>query len=268
MGGGVMRHWNRGRKTVRNFLLAFLLAVLLYAALGFPPYTVRGMCLRFQHDYLLEDLEPLYVQHTAREKNLRARTLILARSGETYAIFRYSNHSFLQNQLDMWVKPEIREGGAGMVRGMAIYAAGPFREAASATATVRLEKWEDGVLQRTRDFTLEGERLAESAFRFPLGDETGWQSLTFWESYLRIEDFPEDDQAFLQGQEMPPSGEMEDLLGLKSLAELWYREESGGNAYSLPDVELPCTVTLYGETGAPLTTLKLTIRTTGLWSWY
>ena len=48
MGGGGMRHWNRGRKTVRNFLLALLLAVLLYASQGFPPYTVKGMCRELQ----------------------------------------------------------------------------------------------------------------------------------------------------------------------------------------------------------------------------
>ena len=79
-----MRHWNRGRKTVRNFLLALVLALLVYASQGFPPYTVRGMCLRIGHDYLLEEPEPLYVQRDWRHyaANRYARyTMVAARSG-------------------------------------------------------------------------------------------------------------------------------------------------------------------------------------------
>ena len=51
-----MRHWNRGKKTVRNFLLALLLVFLIYASQGFPPYTVKGICRQVRHDYLLGEL--------------------------------------------------------------------------------------------------------------------------------------------------------------------------------------------------------------------
>ena len=138
-----MRHWNRGRKTVRNFLLALLCVFLLYASQGFPPYTVRGMCLQTQHDYLLEELEPLYVQrdwrHNAANSYLRYTT-IAARSGETYALFRYQE-SLLGSHRD-WsgFGPAFGEGAVCVARGGKIYAAGPFTEAASAVAVVRAEK--------------------------------------------------------------------------------------------------------------------------------
>ena len=38
----------RGQKTLRNALLCILLAALVYAMLGFPPYTVRGMLDRVE----------------------------------------------------------------------------------------------------------------------------------------------------------------------------------------------------------------------------
>ena len=89
-----MRHWNRGKKTVRNFLLALLLVFLIYASQGFPPYTVRGMCRQVRHDYLLGELEPLYVQRDWRHPSAnryKRYTTVAARCGETYTIFRYAD---------------------------------------------------------------------------------------------------------------------------------------------------------------------------------
>ena len=40
----------RGQKTLRNALLCILLAALVYAMLGFPPYTVRGMLDRVEEE--------------------------------------------------------------------------------------------------------------------------------------------------------------------------------------------------------------------------
>ena len=138
-----MRHWNRGRKTVRNFLLALLLVFLVYASQGFPPYTVQGMCRQMQNDYLLEDLEPLYAQrdwlHYTANKYQR-RTMVAARSGETYTIFRYED-SLLGSHLD-WsdLSPVFGEGAVCTARNGTIYAAGPFENAATAAIVVRTER--------------------------------------------------------------------------------------------------------------------------------
>ena len=136
-----MRHWNRGRKTVRNFLLALLLAFLVYASQGFPPYTVKGMCLRVQHDYLLGELEPLYVQrHRVRfsgGKSVRYTTLA-ARSEETYAIFRYED-SLLGSHRD-WsdLKPVFGEGAVCTARGGKSTRRDPLRKRPS---PLRLSRW-------------------------------------------------------------------------------------------------------------------------------
>ena len=217
-----MRHWNRGRKTVRNFLLALLCVFLLYASQGFPPYTVRGMCLQTQHDYLLEELEPLYVQRDWR-------------------------HNAANSYHRDWsgFGPAFGEGAVCVARGGKIYAAGPFTEAASAVAVVRAEKApEPNGRVLFRDFTLKGERLADQVFAFPYEMDSN-----------RFED------------EEPDYRE----LSLTELVDLWYRRMSRGEGpgtYFLLDGELPCTVTLYGETGEVLSTYNLTVTTEGIRSWW
>ena len=79
-----MRHWNRGKKTVRNFLLALLLVFLIYASQGFPPYTVRGICRQVRHDYLLGELEPLYVQRDWRHPSATPLTILAIFSGSFF----------------------------------------------------------------------------------------------------------------------------------------------------------------------------------------
>ena len=253
-----MRHWNRGRKTVRNFLLAPLLVLLVYASQGFPPYTVEGMCRRVQHDYLLGELEPLHVRkewfHYAANKYMH-RTMVLARSGETYTIFRYED-GLLGSQRD-WsdLSPVFGEGAISTAWRGNIYAAGPFEKAASATAVIRAEKLPDsGGEALVREFTLEGERAADQVFVFPY--DMG-HSESYWEA--------------LEGVPYERVDPM--LLGLREIAELWYRKPDSGSGassgvYTLIDAELPCTVTLYGESGEVLEVFDLSVTTRGLRSWW
>lgn len=239
-----MRHWNRGRKTVRNFLVALLLLFLLYASQGFPPYTVEGMCRQMQHDYLLEELEPLYVQrHWVRfsgGKSVRYTT-VAARSGETYTIFRYQD-GLLGSHRD-WsdLSPVFGEGAVATARAGTIYAAGPFAEAASAVAVVRAEKDpEPNGKVRSREFTLAGTRLADQVFAFPY--EMNRHPLA---------------------DEEPDYRE----LSLTELVDLWYRRmvrDEAPGTYFLRDGELPCTVTLYGESGETLETFSLTVTAGGI----
>lgn len=251
-----MRHWNRGRKTVRNFLLALLLVFLVYASQGFPPYTVQGMCRQMQNDYLLEDLEPLYAQrdwlHYTANKYQR-RTMVAARSGETYTIFRYED-SLLGSHLD-WsdLSPVFGEGAVCTARNGTIYAAGPFENAATAAIVVRTErKPESGGEPLVREFTLEGERLAEQVFAFPY--EMG-HSQSYWEV-----------------KEGVPFEDIDPMvLELGDIAELWYRKpapDASPGVYTLLDEDLPCTVTLYDEKGEALESFDLTVTTRGIRSWW
>ena len=234
-----MRHWNRGRKTVRNFLLAVLPAFLVCASQGFPPYTVRGMCRQVQHDYLLGELEPLYVQrswwHYAANRYQRYTT-IAARCGETYTIFRYKD-GLLGSHLDDWRNPNPAIGEGSVCRAWAgtIYAAGPFEEAASASAAVRVEKTLE-VSGRVvgREFVLEGERLTDQVFAFPY--ETSSQF------------YGDEDKAY------------GDMI-LPELVDLWYRRPAPG-----ANKELPCTVTLYGASGEVLEVFELTVTASGILS--
>lgn len=240
-----MRHWNRGRKTVRNFLLALLLAFLVYASQGFPPYTVKGMCRQVQHDYLLGELEPLYVRRDRIRFSSESihYTTIAARSGNTYTIFRYED-SLLGSHRD-WhqLRPVFGEGAVCTARAGSIYAAGPFEEAASATAAVLAEKAPEpnGTVKR-REFVLEGERLAEQVFAFPY-EHGHWIS-------------EEDDVDYEE-------------LTLEEIVNLWYRQATPDpEAYTLLNETLPCTVTLYDEAGEVLETFELTVTTEGIRSWW
>lgn len=243
-----MRHWNRGRKTVRNFLLALLLAFLVYASQGFPPYTVKGMCLRVQHDYLLGELEPLYVQrdwrHPGSNRYIRYTT-VAARSGETYTLFRYRD-GLLGSQRD-WSDfgPAFGEGAVCTARGGKIYAAGPFEEAAFAIAAVQVEKDpEPNGDINVRKFTLEGERLADQVFVFP----------------------------YESGGYYPDEGDVDPMdLTLTELVELWYRRPAPNadhGVYYYDNKDIPCAVTLYGEEGEELKTFDMTVTTEGIRSWW
>lgn len=245
-----MRHWNRGRKTARNLLLALLLVFLIHASQGFPPYTARGMCRQFRHDYLLGELEPLYVQRDwvrPHRKNYHYTT-IAARSGETYALFRYED-SLLGSHRD-WsdFRPVLGEGFVCAANRGTIYAAGPFEGAAYARAVIRAEKApEPNGKVKTRTFTLAGERLADQVFAFPYERE---YSQSYWDNQ---------------------NGEPYDYrdLTLYDIVNLWYRKPAPDtpHTYYLEDTEIPCTVTLYGESGEVLESFPLSVTTEGLLSY-
>ena len=40
----------RKQKIIRNFLLCLVLIFSIHAAMGFPPYTVKGRCRQVQRD--------------------------------------------------------------------------------------------------------------------------------------------------------------------------------------------------------------------------
>ena len=90
---------NRTYRIIRNLLLCLLIGAVSYACLGFPPYTVKGICRQMERDYLLEEpLEPLYsLRERSRYRNDYARyTFVVAHSGDTYLSFQYKQN-FLQN---------------------------------------------------------------------------------------------------------------------------------------------------------------------------
>ena len=79
---------NRKQRIVRNLLMCGLLWLAVYAMLGFPPYTVRGMLDRVERRYLLSDLEPLLVERSSRKYSNQFYknhdNYLLAKSGDTY----------------------------------------------------------------------------------------------------------------------------------------------------------------------------------------
>ena len=172
-------------------------------------------------------------------------TTVAARCGEPYTIFRYAD-GLLGSHRD-WsdLSPVFGEGAVCVARGGKIYAAGPFAEAATAVAVVRAEKppAPNGNVE-CREFTLEGERLADQVFVFPY----------------------ETDYSSFEGEHM---GE-EDLV-LPAVVEMWYRKPAPNadpGLYYFENKDLPCTVTLYSETGEALETFDLTVTTEGIRSWW
>ena len=41
---------NRTHRIIRNLLICLLIGGTFYAYLGFPPYTVKGMCRQMERD--------------------------------------------------------------------------------------------------------------------------------------------------------------------------------------------------------------------------
>lgn len=242
-------HLNRKQKILRNLLLCALLGFCVYAALGFPPYTVKGMCRQVARDYFLEDLEPVYVRQDkfkyAYEGLSRKDTFVLARSGETYAAFQFQQHG-LQN-LRYYVRSygvEMENDALCTAWGGTLYAAGTFADAVSATAVVTAQRQYAslGEAGEPVDFTLKGEKLSDGAFAFSyISPEHSWYSPTS-----------------MHGRDPAPGQEI-DLL---DAIELWYWEplgEEDGGGYSLLHAELPCAVTLYGADGGVLDVLEMEV---------
>ena len=244
----------RGQKTVRNLLLCALLAVLVYALLGFPPYTVRGMLDRVERRYLLSDLEPVLVERNAwrYSGDLLAHhaTYLIARTGDTYVSTNFVRHG-LEVRTEYWRAPNLGRGALCMGLNGTLYVAGDFAEAASASAevtarrTTRVYDPETGEYQLTfgeqRTFAYSGEKASDALFTF----------------YYR-EDDPD------------TWGVWGPCTGLEGAAYNWYSgytkgDQSGGRGILHGD--LPVKVTLYGTEGGVLNTLELSIDNYELYGW-
>ncbi len=246
---------NRTGKIARNLLLCLLLGGCVYAMLGFPPYTLEGMCRRVQKEYLLPaEVEPLYVLEEAHKYSddwfNRQYTFVLARSGENWLAFQYDRNG-LQNSSTYARQTVIQRDAFCTARDGTMYVIGPLGEAASARAAVTAEKhiavydeatetYQEVDSDETRTFTFQGEKLAPEvfAFRYRSG------SFTFFP-----ENIPEAD------------------WDLEIIAQMWYRNSvPGENSYGLRHADLPCQVTLYDAAGQVLDTLDLTVETYDLHS--
>lgn len=232
-----MMRLNRKQKILRNLLVCLLLILAAYAALGFPPCTVKEMCERQRRNFLMPEMEPVYVLKEKHEFSgewlSRRYTFIIARCEDTYLCFQYDWHG-LQNTADSIRKPVIGGEVLCMARAGTMYVAGDFSDAASATAVVRASNGTE-----YRDYELSGEKLSEEVFGFEYGYTRGF-----------VEDIPFEE------------------LRLGEIAEYWYRTPIGESSYSLNHAELPVTVTLYDEGGKTVDTLSLTVSTYDLHSWY
>lgn len=235
---------NRGQKTVRNLILCALLAALVYAMLGFPPYTVRGMLARLERQYLLSDLEPVLAERDSRRYSSdlfsHHRTYLIARSGNTYLCADFTRH-VLEVETDRRWRNMSRDAVCAVCK-ETLYVAGDFTEAASAAAEVTVQRttqvYDRDTEERTRTigerktFTYQGEKVNDALFSFYYREEGEPDSWGPW----------------------GPSN------GLKEAACNWYRGYvKGEGGYSILQADLPVKVTLYDADGGVLDTLELTI---------
>lgn len=243
-------HLNRKQKILRNLLACGLLGLAVYAMLGFPPYTVRGMLARAEREYLLSDLEPVLAERTESTYSTGIlhdtdyNTHLLARTAEDTYIYVWYRRNFLKvRELDM----KMGRGALCTAVDGTLYVAGPFQNAAAATAEVTAQKTTQYVTQatdtretvrgETRTFTLQGERAGEALFTFRYRGEDH-----------RSYDVPESE------------------YDLENAAEAWYSvylkdpaDEAEGQGRGILHADLPVHVTLYGGDGAVLDTLDLTV---------
>lgn len=239
----------RRRRIFKNLLLCLLLALGSVVVLDFPAYTVEAMCREVEREYLLADLEPLYVLRDRKEYSDRSDhfTFVVARSGERYIAFQYEREGLQSWKYYQRYIPKLGQGTLCTARNGTLYVAGPLGETVSAVAEVTVEQSrtvrdpETGVIQpmekapEQRTFRFQGELAGEDLvlFRYREG-----------EPHFRPETTPEAER------------------NLEDLAHLWYREYyKGVSGYSVPHVEVPVTVTLYGGQGQTLDTWELSVDT-------
>lgn len=238
----------RGQKTLRNALLCILLAALVYAMLGFPPYTVRGMLDRVERRYLLSDLEPVLVVRDSwrySDDFLPHRvTYLIARTGDAYVSTDFTRHG-------LEVRPEYRRNlkmsRSALCLGLngTLYVAGDFGEAASASVEVTAQRTTrmydpeteeyELVVGDKKTFVYEGEKDGDALFAFRYREGTGGMgSWGAWGPYT----------------------------GLEAAAYNWYSVYPKGAPDGVRGIlhgDLPVKVTLYDEAGGVLDTLELSI---------
>ena len=234
----------RKQKILRNGLCCLGLILLTYASLGFPPYTVRGMCERERREMLLPELEPVYVLKEKHEYSgdwrKRQYTFIIARCEDTYVSFQYDRHG-LQNTPGPIRRTDLAKGKGALCtarRGI-MYVVGDLKDASSASAVVRASNG-----TKVRDFELTGQRLNEEMFVFDYNNGEG-----------EVFSFFLDEKT-------------EEEMTLGEISMYWYRTPIGDSGYSYDHADLPVTVTLYDESGAVLDTLNMEVGTYDLHSLY
>ena len=237
---------NRGQKTIRNLALCALLAALVYAMLGFPPYTVRGMLDRVERLYLLPDLEPVLVEKSSRRYtgNFFAQhtTHLIARTGDTYVSTEFTRRG-LEVQTEYRRGLTIGRGALCTAVNGTLYVAGDFAEAASASVEVTAQRTTRMYDPETEEYELTlGE---EKTFSYQ-GEKTGDNLFSF---YYREED--------------PDTwGGWGPSTGLEGAAYRWYSVYTKGasdGGRGILHADLPVKVTLYDEAGGTLDTLELSI---------
>ena len=229
----------RKQKIARNVMICLALIFSIHAAMGFPPYTVKGMCRQVQRDYLLPELEPLY---TFREKHSysgewldRTYTFIIARCRDTYFSFQY-DRDVLRQELMYSRNVDVGEGHLFMARKGMMYLVGDFTGIETATAVVRATNGVD-----VKDFSFAGELLAEGVYGFCYSE----RDLVFLDDSKRVEE-----------------------MDLGEISMYWYRTPHGENGDSYDHAELPVTVTLKDGAGNTVQTLEMSVGTYELHSWY
>ena len=251
---------NRKQKILRNLLLSLLLSLVFYVSLDFPVYTVKGMCHRMTQTYLLEEpLEPLHIVRMRNPYNYTNQspcyTCVVARSGESYLSFQYVRN-FLKSSPDIRVMSKLSNGALCVGWNGMLYVAGPFGEAASATAEVRTEKtlmiFDPDTDTRTvtrgpeqLTFTYQGEKVGEEVFAFQYRGEN---HMPAWTGRVTESEYD-----------------------LENVASEWYTGrlvDAGENdGRSLLHADLPVRVTLFDQEGSVLDTLDLTVDTYELRDW-
>lgn len=244
---------SRGQKIIRNLLLCLLLWGLVYAMLGFPPYTVRGILDRMERQCFLSDLEPVMVhKETSAYRGVffkRHLIYLIARSGDTYVSTVYCRQG-LEVELDYHFEPNkvgrdaLCTAGAGT-----LYVAGDFTETASATVEVTAQRTTRTYDPDTEEYELDfGE---EKTFSYP-GEKMN-------ESVF----------AFRYREEEIDLGAWGPSTGLEGAAYRWYSGYTRGyEGRGILHADLPVKVTLYDEDGSVLDTLELSIDNYELYNWY
>ena len=153
---------NRKQKICRNFLVCLLLCLATHAAMGFPPYTVEGMCAQVARDYLLPEAEPIYV-HTEKHKYSgdvfnRTYTYVIARCEDHYLAFLY-DRDLLINRREAFYGVELEQDVLCTARKGMLYAAGDFGEEDS--------RWQ---LEETPVEEMDLSQIARYWYRTPHGD--------------------------------------------------------------------------------------------------
>nr|WP_325212057.1 hypothetical protein [uncultured Oscillibacter sp.] len=243
---------NRGRKILRNLLLSVLLALLVYALLDFPPYTVQGMLDRMEREYLLSDLEPVVVRGKSykfgNETFANHTTFLLARTGDSYVTGVF-DRSALEVYHGVNRDPGIMKGTLCAAFNGTIYVAGDFADVGSASVEVTAQR-------TTRLY----ERDSEES------ELTYGERKTFSYPGVKLSDAV---LAFSYQEEGISPGAWGPNTGLEGAAFNWYSSlTKGEGGRGILHADLPVTVTLYGRDGEVSGALELSIDNYELYAWW